>query len=286
MTPGNAHDRPVMNAEEYELLNEYLSINFGLSFPEHKKEILESRLTPRLRELSIDRFSDYYLLLQYGTNGSSEVKNLARLVTNNETYFFRETHQFQALFSTALEELKSRTTEPGILRVLMAGCSSGEEPYTFNIFAKENQFRIWGHRVEIQAFDLDPERVEQAQRAEYGPSSMRCVEESQAVKYFTNPSLHRYVLKPMFRTGIEFSVGNILQLSNYYQGQAFDVIFCRNVLIYFAEPALHQAISHFAQCLRPGGILFLGHSESIIGISKSFEPIRLGETIAYRRVAF
>ncbi len=285
MIPSGANDRPVMSPEEYELLNEYLSAHFGLSFPDHKKEILESRLAPRLRELKLTRFTDYYILLQYSTNGTSEIRNLARLVTNNETYFFRETHQFDALFSHALDELKARATEPEVLRVLVAGCSSGEEPYTFNIFAKENQFRMWGHRLEIQAFDLDADRVEQARQAEYGPSSMRSLDETQTAKYFTTPAPQRYALKPMFRTGIEFSVGNILQLETYFHGQCFDAVFCRNVLIYFAELALHQAIAHFAQCLRPGGLLFLGHSESIIGVSKYFEPIRLGDTIVYKRTA-
>lgn len=271
-----------MTAEEFGLFNEFMGQRFGLQFPDHKKEILESRLAPRLRELHIRRYMDYYLLLQYGTNGRSELHNLASLVTNNESFFFRETHQFESLFTHALDELKADSGRD-VLRFLCAGCSSGEEPYTLNIFAKENQFRLWGRKVQIEAFDLDQERVAMARAGSYGAGSLRSLDEEKRARYFHVRGPGSWEIKPMFRSGVAFGQGNILDLATYPRPLAYDALFCRNVLIYFGEESLRKAVAHFAQALRPGGFLFLGHSESIIGMTKQFEPVRLGDGIAYRR---
>lgn len=276
---------PCLGLEEHALFNEFLAERFGLFFPEHKREILESRVRPRIAALGLKSFMDYYLLLQFNPNGGSELAHLARLVTNNESYFFRETHQFGALFEHGLDGLKENPALPGSLRFLCAGCSSGEEPYTLNIFARENQYRMWGFSVAIDAFDLDDSRIATATRAEYGPGSLRVTTEEQLDRYFLAGSgAETRRLKPAFRLGVAFRIGNILRPETYRPPVPYDVIFCRNVLIYFSEPTLRQAVDHFAACLRPGGLLFLGHSESIIGMSPRFEPVRLRNCIAYRRV--
>lgn len=274
---------PPITPEEFQVLNDYITERFGMHFAEHKQEILVSRLARRLQHLNLKSFMDYYLLLQYNTNG--EIAHLTNTITNNETYFFRETHQFDALFDHALPELKEGLSSPGTLRVLCAGCSSGEEPYTFNLYAKQNQYRMWEIQAAIDAFDLEPERVTMALAAQYGPSSMRFTTEEQLQKYFTVMGKDRFSLKNPFRVGVRFFQGNIMEPASFVKPIPYDVLFCRNVLIYFSEPALHKAIAHFARALRPGGLLFLGHSESIIGVSPLFQAIRLGDCIAYRKVA-
>ena len=276
---------PCLGQDEYALLNEFLAERFGLTFPEHKREILESRVRPRLTYLGLKSFMDYYLLLQYNPNGGSELAQLARMVTNNESYFFRETHQFEALFQHGIEDLKADSALPDSLRFLCAGCSSGEEPYTLNIFAKENQYRMWGRSLTIDAFDLDDSRIALAKRAEYGPGSLRAATEEQLARYFLpGHDTETRTLKPAFRLGVAFRVGNILRPETFIQPVAYDAIFCRNVLIYFTEVTLRRAVDSFAASLRLGGLLFLGHSESIIGMSSRFEPLRLGNCIVYRRV--
>ncbi|PWT94080.1 MAG: chemotaxis protein CheR, partial [Acidobacteria bacterium] len=150
-----------MTQEEYLLMNELLSENFGLFFAEHKKEILESRLSSRLQELNIRNYMDYYLLLQFNPNGSSERRKLVQLVTNNETYFFRETAQMEALVSEGIERLRKILIAGKPIRILSAGCSSGEEAFTLNIFMKENQI-LMRAAAEIEAFDLDAVRLEVA----------------------------------------------------------------------------------------------------------------------------
>jgi chemotaxis protein methyltransferase CheR len=278
-----------MTEEEHLLLNELISERFGIHFPEHKRELLESRLRPRLQALRLPRYLDYYL--QLVCDGEGEREYLAQLVTNNETFFFRETHQFEALLDAALDELRQSAAVPGALRLLSAGCSSGEEPYTLGIFARQSFVRLAGTAVSIDAFDVDASRIEMAERAEYARTSLRALTPEQIERYF-NPlptaSSHgdpeRWSLKTAYRGGIRFAGGNILDFASFGNGPLYDAVFCRNVLIYFAEPALHLAISHFARVLRPGGLLFLGAAESIIGLSDRFETLRLRGTIAYRKV--
>lgn len=278
-----------LTEEEHLLLNEVISSSFGISFPEHKRPVLEARLRPRLIALRMHRFMDYYLHLQCDHDG--ERQRLAELVTNNETFFFRETHHFEALFENALEGkggIRESSVLPGELRVLCAGCSSGEEPYTLGILARQNLVRLAGLQLSIDAFDIDRNRIDMARLGEYGKSSLRSLDPEQIERLFTPaPPLglqQRWSLRPGFRAPVRFSWGNILDLSSFRAATPYDVVFCRNVLIYFSEVALHSAVQHFAQVLRPGGLLFLGSSESIIGLTDRFETLRLHQSIAYRKV--
>jgi chemotaxis protein methyltransferase CheR len=273
-----------MTAEEHLLLNEVIERQFGLSFSAAKRDFLESRLRPRLLALHLRRFIDYYLLLQYDLE--SELEHLARQVTNNETYFFREVYQFEGLFgdsaigaSGALARRGADTT----LRMVCAGCSSGEEPYTLNLYARGAAARIPGLRWSIDAFDIDVDRLRVARQAIYGGGSLRSAGEEQRSTYFASHGEDRWELRRPYREGVSFAYGNILSPSTFPKSAPYDVVFCRNVLIYFSEAAFHRAIGNFAEILRPGGLLFLGHSESLIGRSDRFETVRLDRCIAYRR---
>ena len=224
---------------------------------------------------------DYYLLLQYRLD--SEQKHLTRLVTNNETYFFRETTHFEALLEEAAESLLADATVSGSLRVLCAGCSSGEEPYTLNIFAKTRPLALSGARLSIDAFDIDAQRLATAIDGIYGPNSLRATNEEQIHRFFARSGVQEFSLRDRYRQDVSFSLGNILEPRTYRAGAPYDVLFCRNVFIYFAEGSLRRALDNFASVLRPGGLLFLGHAESIIGVSDHFETVRLARCIAYKR---
>jgi chemotaxis protein methyltransferase CheR len=272
---------PSMTQEEYLLLNEFITEHFGIHFPEEKLEILAGRLRSRLQILHLRRYMDYYLHLHYDPDG--ELGQLARAVTNNETYFFRETLQFEALLGDGLDPLRKSSAFDGTLRLLCAGCSSGEEPYTLNIYCRESILGLAGTTVEIHGFDIDTERLDMARGALYRPYSLRCTTQQQVRRYFQADSDQRYRLKPLYQEGVRVFFANILDLDSYRPPLPYDVVFCRNVLMYFSEAALRKAIDHFAQVVRPGGFLFLGHAESIIGMSPEFETVRLGSCIAYQR---
>ncbi|HXT21885.1 MAG TPA: CheR family methyltransferase [Thermoanaerobaculia bacterium] len=273
------HGPALMTPEEHLLLNEVIERQFGLSFAPAKKEFLESRLRPRLMSLHLRRFIDYYLLLQVDLD--SELEHLARLVTNNETYFFREVYQFEGLFAEGMSELR-RAGWSSELRMLCAGCSSGEEPYTLNIYAR--QAGMPGARWTIDAFDIDVDRLKMAREAVYGAGSLRSTTNEQRTQYFNGFAADRWQLRRPNREGVSFAYGNILDLDSFQRPQPYDVIFCRNVLIYFSEAAFQHSIANFSRALRLGGLLFLGHSESLIGKSDRFETVRLERCIAYRKL--
>jgi chemotaxis protein methyltransferase CheR len=274
---------PEMTDEEFLLLNEVITAQLGISFPEHKREILASRLRPRLRELRLPRYLDYYLLLQ--SDIVAERVRLTQLVTNHETYFFRETRQMDALFGAAVADLKAKSARPGTLSLLCAGCSSGEEAYTLALWAREYFVDLAGTALQIDAFDIDAGCIAQARSAIYGANSFRATSAEQRERYFSPRGAERWEVKPAYRANLRFTPGNIIDSQTFARAVPYDVLFCRNVLIYFSEPALHRAIDNFAQVLRPGGLLFLGAAESIIGLSSRFEVIRLGAVIAYRKVS-
>ncbi len=270
-----------MTYEEFQLLNEFISDLIGVSFPAERGRLLESRLRPRVQALHLPRFMDYYFVLQY--NIDDEAEHLMHAVTNNETYFFRETRQFEALFDEVIGDLKAEAVTPGTIRLLCAGCSSGEEPYTIRMFGEENPNPDGESMLQIDAIDIDLERLEAGRTGEYGPNSLRSTSETQIQSYFSRSGSNRFKLLPHLQVGVRFTYGNILDVDTYPSRVSYDAVFCRNVLIYFSEPALHRALDSFASALRPGGLLFLGHSESIIGVSPRFEPVRLRKCIAYRK---
>ncbi len=168
-----------MSLEELALLNELLTQRYGLHFAEHKRGILASRLAPRLRANHLKRFLDYYLLLTCEL--AREQEHLIRSITNNETYFFRETSQLDALRET---DLSPASRQP--LRILSAGCSSGEEPYTLRIFDRERRFGGGFEPAQIDALDIDTERLDQAGEAVYRHSSLRSLEPDQIDRYFVS----------------------------------------------------------------------------------------------------
>jgi chemotaxis protein methyltransferase CheR len=268
---------PAITEEAYLLLNELIGEWYGIDFPDHRREILEARLRSRLTALRLPSFWDYYLHLRTDSvrncdNG--ERRRLAELVTNNETFFFRETRQLESFLTEAVPRLWS---SPEPLRVLCAGCSSGDEAYTLRILAGSVA-------MTIDAFDVDASRVEAAQLAEYGPGSLRQSSPEQVERYFRPSGEKKWELRSPWRRDVRFAWGNLMDLASFRADRLYDAVFCRNVLIYFSPAALRRAVCNLAAVLRPGGLLFLGAAESIIGLSASFETVRLSTTIAYRRV--
>jgi chemotaxis protein methyltransferase CheR len=273
-----------LSEEEFRLLRDFVHERFGLYYDESQRASLRARLSPRLDLLGLSSFEDYHRYLRFAPERADEQQRMVIHLTNNETYFFRETRQFTALFQQGLNELESNGSKLRSLRCLSAGCSSGEEPYTLSIFAQQYAHLLAGARLEIHAFDIDTDRLDSALKAIYGPSSLRALDADDIRRYFTERDIHRWELQAGYRETVRFRVGNIMDLRSFRRPQPYDVLFCRNALIYFSEEALHRAIDNFAQVLRPGGLLFLGHAESIIGVSRQFETVRLGNCIAYRRV--
>lgn len=256
----------------------------GISLAPHKTEMMYSRLARRLRALGLDSFDAYCTLLQ-SEEGAGEVGYLVNALTTNLTHFFREPHHFEHLAKVLLPQVRERqtyATKPR-LRIWSAGCSSGQEPYTLAMVvnATLSDLRRWDAR--ILATDIDTHMVDTARRGVYAPDSADGIPAPLRDRYTRRQHEGhetRIVMSDELRRLITFKALNLLEA--WPMHGPFDAIFCRNVMIYFDRAGRKQVIEGFAELLAPDGFLYLGHSESLYGVSGSFH--QAGSTI-YRRIS-
>lgn len=271
------------DAGDLKLLTDLIQDRFGITFQGIREEILTRRLQPRLRELHLDSARAYYEHLRFHPQREAEFGRLAVMVTNNETYFFRETQQFDIIVNHVLPERRS-SLQGRPLRILSAGCSSGEEPYSLAITLHNAGLPIAGIGWEIDGCDLNSDRIARARQAVYEETSLRACDAGVRTRYFTE-SQKRFRLKDRYRNGVRFFQSNLLEPNGQFAWASYDVVLCRNLLIYFSESAFNSLIGLFARCLLPGGYLFLGHSESLIDRTTQFQPVVADGAVIYRRIS-
>jgi len=267
---------------DLKLLGDLIQERFGLTFDGVRQDILGSRLQPRMRELRIETPRAYYEYLRFHPQRDAEFDRLPALVTNNETYFFRETRQFEILIEHVLPERRAAAPARP-LRLLSAGCSSGEEPYSLAIALHDAGLPLAGKSWEIDACDLNPERIGRAREGIYDETSLRACDPETRRRYFTAQD-GRFRLKDRYRAGVRFFQSNLLA-PGFTLEPPYDVILCRNLLIYFCDSAFERLIGLFARSLAPGGYLFLGHSESLFDRGTEFVPVVMGGSVIYRKPA-
>jgi chemotaxis protein methyltransferase CheR len=273
----------VVQDVEWKLLADLVRERFGLQFEGVRRELLAARLRPRLRDLHLQSLTEYYHYLRFHPAGDAEYRHLATHVTNNETYFFRESHQFDVLVTHVVPDLQAALrTRP--LRLLSAGCSSGEEAYSLVITLQNAGLELNGTRWAIDACDVSQERIARARAAVYESQALRACDEDARRRYFTVQD-GRYQLKERHRKGVTFHEENLAAPVPPVGRGPYDAIYCRNLLIYFSPDAFDRLIARFAGWLSPGGYLFLGHSESLIDRGTAFEPVCLSQHVVYRKVA-
>jgi chemotaxis protein methyltransferase CheR len=270
---------PPMSDEEHALVAELVRERFGLQFPAAHRDRVRFRLRLRLEALSIDTFIDYYRYLRLSPRADEELGFLAEALTNGETFFFREWYQLRRFFESVAPA--SATAGGGRpLRVLSAGCSSGEEAYSLAMAWEESGLGARGAACEIHAVDVNAARIRQAETALYGGLSLRATSPDAKLRYFVEHE-GKLRIKDGLKDPIRFRVLNLLELGESFAPSWFDAVFCRNVLIYFDEAAEYRVYGLFHELLRPGGALFLGHSESLLGRTRLFAPRRAPEFIYY-----
>ena len=271
--------------EEYATLRDYIYKRSGISIPASRKYLLENRLGPLLRELNLKSFSEYIAFLDKGANKSKEEGRLFELVTTNETSFYRNTAQLNALEKTILPELieQKRKAKDNRLHIWSAGCSSGEEPYTISMILHEllqNELSRW--RLSITAQDISEAMLEAARKGVYGKYALRTTEASIINKYFDQEE-DLYRVKPAVKRLVRFSSLNMNDAAQMRRGERADIVFCRNVIIYFDEDMKKRVIEAFHERLVPGGYLFIGHSESLHSITNAFEAKYFPGAIVYKK---
>jgi chemotaxis protein methyltransferase CheR len=250
----------------------------GIVLSEKKRAFVLGRLGRRLRILGLSDFAEYCRLLE-SPDGDAERHNLINAITTNHTSFFREPHHFDYLTKTILPALDAaRGNRPGRLRIWSAGCSTGEEPYTIAMTLRGYLPSLAGWDVKVLATDLDTNVVAHAAAGAYDAERLESVPASFRKRYVTERPDAQAFMNDELRSLIMFAPLNLLE--SWPMTGPFDIIFCRNVVIYFDKPTQRRLFDRYANMLKPDGWLFVGHSESLANVTDRFNPV--GRTI-YRR---
>lgn len=266
----------------FRLLRDFVHSYCGIYFDDASKFLLERRLSRRLEQLRLKTFEQYYHFLRYDRKREEELAILIDNLTTNETYFFREAPQLKAFSEEILPELKETCGERKALRIWSAGCSTGEEAYTIAILLLESGdwWRDW--EVEILGTDINQRVLHTARRGVYKKTSHRVTTPAMLEKYFVEES-GDYRIIDKVKELVSFSSVNLLDPYKTALISAMDVIFCRNVIIYFDKEAKKKVIENFYLKLRENGYLLLGHSESLINLSNSFALRTLKNDMVYQK---
>jgi len=280
----NLHSTNGLKDNQFREIRDYIYEKSGLFFADHKKYLLENRISKRIDILHLKDYEEYMYLLKYGSDKIEELGKLFDAVTTNETYFFRNEPQLKAFRAIIIPQLVKKLSGISDARVKIwsAGCSSGEEPYTISIIFQEEAFKGRKIPYEILASDISREILDKAKRGIYGKYSMRNITNTQIVTFFSKEE-NKHKIKENISRPILHKIINLAEPNSYPFTSKFDLIFCRNVLIYFDEVGKKEVIKKFYDLLNPGGYLFIGHSESLHGISDSFRLIHFEKALAYRK---
>jgi chemotaxis protein methyltransferase CheR len=261
--------RFVLGEEDFRLLRDFICSYSGIYFDDGNRFLLERRLQKRLEEQHLESFHEYYLRLIYDPAREEEVNTLLDLMTTNETYFFREMNQLRVFNEEIIPEITQRKRNDMRIRIWSAGCSTGEEPYTLAMLMLENP-HLAGWHMEILATDISNRVLHSAREGIYGKMAFRATDQRYQDRFFQKVDEHRHRIRDVVRVLVTFGHMNIMQHSPWPVDGSFDVVFCRNVLIYFNQDSKKRAVANLEAKLARGGFLLLGHAESLLNISTSF----------------
>jgi chemotaxis protein methyltransferase CheR len=267
---------------EFRIFTDLVRQRSGLHFDETTRFIVEKRLLRHMRESEAGSVSSYLLQLRNGPHAEDEMAAVIDLLTTNETYFFRERSQLDALVQEIIPTLlaqRSRAGKP--VSIWSAGCSSGEEPFSIVMLAREAGLRP-GRDFRVYASDISRRVLAKARRGVYREASFRETSESLRSRYFEEKDGWMRVSDEVKRD-VDFLHMNLLDPAKVAMLGSIDVILCRNVIIYFDASAKKRLIGSFYETLEPGGHLLLGHAESLINITSNFELKHLERDLVYRR---
>ncbi len=267
-----------LNNSDFNRLKDFIYSNYGISITDKKKILLESRLQKRLKNLGLSSFTEYCDYLFSGNGNDEELIRMVDEITTNKTDFFREPQHFEFLKRHAVPDLQSRQSRYKAINVWSAGCSSGEEPYTLAMVLEE-----CGCRFFILATDISTKVLEKARLAVYDEERISPIPLDMKRKYLLkskDPSKKLYRIVPELRECVRFRRINLMD-NDFGFREPMDIIFCRNVIIYFDMKTKERLIEKFCNCLIEGGYLFMGHSETLFGFDA---PLKQVAPTIYKRV--
>lgn len=276
-----------MSNHSFYALRDMIYERSGIFFPDQKKYILETRLLRRIEDGGFDDFEKYIDFLRHDPLRDKEFSTLFDIVTTNETSFFRDINQLQVFESVVLPQIVKEAEEKGYkkLRIWSAPCSTGEEPYTLTMLLLNKFPRIQdsGWDIEIHGSDISECVLNSARRGEYNDYSVRNVPPPYLERYFTKNGNGKYNVKPEVRGMVRLSNINLFDNTRVKMFHGINIVFCRNMLIYFDEAAKKRVIANIYDSLAPGGYLFIGHAESLFNISRAFKLVNINNILIYQK---
>ncbi len=268
--------------EDFLKFREYFYRKTGILFDESKRYFVDKRLAERIQKTGCKNFREYFIKLRFDKSGI-EFERLVNAMTVNETYFFREEYQFQAMVNEILPEITKKKREGELIRIWSIPSSSGEEPYSIAIYLLEYWPDINNWDVEIVASDIDTNMLEKAKEGKFSQRSIQNIPPHLVKKYFTHNGNGQYQICKDLRDSVEFKRVNIVDPLQTKAFRNFDLIFCRNMLIYFDDVSRKIAAETLYDALSPGGFVLLGHAESMSRVTSIFKIRRFRKCIAYQK---
>jgi chemotaxis protein methyltransferase CheR len=260
----------------------FLYLRTGMSYGETKRYFIERRLADGMERAGLRSVPAYLTLLH---TDSGEAEALINSFTVNETYFYREEHQLRCLGHSLLPEIVARRGPGDLIRIWSVPCSTGEEPYSVAIWLLENWPLVDAYNVEIIGSDIDTRVLAEAALGDYGERALGRLSAEERDRYFLpeKNGLRRAI--PDLRESVRFTQVNLVDAAGMAAHGRFDVILCRNVLIYFDDESRLAAARNLFEALNPGGFVCLGHTESMSRISDRFTLRRFPDAIVFQRPA-
>lgn len=254
----------------------------GIHFDESKRYFVDKRLIERIEATGAEDFRAWFIALRFEAKGE-ELQQLVNAMTVNETYFFRESYQFDCMVNDMLNEVARRKRPGGRIRIWSIPSSTGEEPYSIAIYLLERWGLINDYEVEILSSDIDTQVLDMAQRGIYSARSIGQLPKPYLEKYFRKLGENEYAISRDLVDAVEFSRVNLTDANDTRRFRDIDLVFCRNLLIYFDDLSRRVAAEAMYDAMAPGGFICLGHSESMSRITSLFEVRRFRDAMVYQK---
>jgi len=285
VTAGSSNTKIVLSTSSFEIWRSYIYELCGIYFQDNKKYLLESRLLKRINYLKLNSFEEYLKFLKFNPQARTERRYLYEAITINETFFFRNQPQLDALTTKIFQETIEAKRKLGQrkIRIWSAASSSGEEAYSVAMVITDMiKPKFPDIEFEIVGTDINEDVLERARSGVYKEYAIRNTPAFFLKKYFQVDGMN-YIIDPKLKNMVKFSFLNLYDDIKMRSMSNFDIVFCANVLIYFDVKSKVKVVSHLYNSLNRGGYLFIGYAETLHGISKAFKLESFPKTISYKK---
>ena len=271
----------MIDFKEFIKLKDFLYRKTGIYIEDKRYELFSKKLDTYFFEHDFDNFRDFFHTLRFGVNHLI-FQDLINFITINETYFFREKNHFEVLIESVLPKIIALKKENETIRILCAPSSTGEEPYSIALSLLDEKYMLANHDIELVGIDINNEVIRKASEGIFNKRSIQFVSNHLLNTYFSYEDEH-FCINPTLKNAINFRVANVMDKIQMNQLGKFDIIFSRNMLIYFDDESRREVGITFYDLLKPNGFIFLGHADKMSKISSLFNTVKIGDALIYQK---